>query len=327
MTITITATDVNADGTGINLLTYLTEFANDFVASGRGQFSGANGISGEEYAATDSSGYGVVFGSDDTAWSYNMTTHTVTGSLDAVTFGSAVTLDTTTRTFTQTTEVAISGLDIDDSSLAEGIRGELTGSTTTLLLDYLKTESLVFKGSSGSDVFRGYDFADRLEGGSGNDTLVGGGGADVLLGQNGNDIAKGGMGNDTIKGGLGNDKIYGEAGNDKLYGEAGNDGLNGGAGNDRLTASLGNDTLTGGAGTDTFLFGTTIGRTVITDFAAGKTVSDVLVLEKSLLSSFANVTANATENSLGVTIDYGDGSIVLKGVELADLHRNDFFFV
>jgi len=326
MTITITATDVNADGTGINLLTYLADFASDFAASGRGQFSGADGISGEQYAATDSSGYGVVFDADDTAWSYSMTTHTVTGSLDAVTFGSGVTLDTTTRTFTQTTELSISGLDINDSSLAEGIRGELTGSTTDLLLDYLKTDSLVFEGSSGNDVFRGYDHNDRLKGGDGNDTLVGGGGADTLFGQNGNDIVKGGTGNDTIKGGLGNDKIYGEAGNDKLYGEAGNDVLNGGAGNDRLTASLGNDTLTGGAGKDTFLFGASIGRTVITDFSAGKTVSDVLVLEKSVLSSFADVTANATENSLGVTIDYGDGSIVLRGVELADLHRNDFFF-
>lgn len=326
MTITITATDVNADGTGINLLTYLTEFANDFVASGRGQFSGANGISGEEYAATDSSGYGVVFGSDDTAWSYSMTTHTVTGSLDAVTFGSGVTLDTTTRTFTQTTELSITGLDIDDSGLAEGIRGELTGATTALLLEYLESDSLVFEGSSGNDVFRGYDNNDRLKGAGGNDTLVGGGGADTIFGQDGNDIVKGGTGNDTIKGGLGNDKLYGEAGNDKLYGEAGNDVLNGGAGNDRLTASLGTDSLTGGTGSDTFLFGASIGRTVITDFAAGKTVSDVLVLENGVLSSFADVTANATETSLGVTIDYGDGSIVLRGVELADLHRNDFFF-
>ncbi len=326
MTITITATDVNADGTGINLLTYLTGFANDFVASGRGQFSAANGISGEEYAATDASGYGVVFDADDTAWSYSMTTHTVTGSLDAVTFGSGVTLDTTTRTFTQTTELSISGLDIDDSSLAEGIRGELTGSTTTLLLDYLKTDSLVFEGSSGNDVFRGYDHNDRLKGADGNDTLVGGGGADTLFGQNGNDIVKGGTGNDTIKGGLGNDKIYGEAGNDKLYGEAGNDVLSGGADNDRLTASLGNDTLTGGTGKDTFLFGASIGRTVITDFDAGTAVTDVLVLENSVLSSFADVKANATETSLGVTIDYGNGSIVLKGVELADLSRNDFFF-
>ena len=344
MTITIQANDVNADGKGINLISFLENFEKTFVATGRGQFSGANQISGQEYAAVNTSGYGVVFGASESPWNYDMTTHTVVGTLDDVSFGSSTVLNTATRTFTQVSELSISNLNIEASDLANLIRGQVTASNVDQLIEALKGDSLQFIGSTGDDVFKGYDKndvlsggdgkdtlwgyggADRISGGNGNDSLVGGAGNDVILGGEGNDVAKGGTDNDTIKGGAGNDKLYGEAGNDKLYGDAGNDLLNGGAGNDKLYASIGNDTMTGGTGKDQFVFGKVIERTVITDFDAGKAVSDLLVLDKSILKSFADVKAHATDTAAGVTIDYGDGSIVLKGVDIADLHRNDFFF-
>lgn len=293
MAITITATDVNNDGTGVNLLSYLDNFEATFVATGRGQFSAANGISGAQYLASDASSNSVVFTALSSApWSYSLTTHTVSGSLDAVTFGTGTALDSATRTFTQTTELSISGLNITDSTTAETIRGQVTAHSVDDLLSYLASDSLNFVGSTGNDVFKGYDHNDRFSGGNGNDslwgyggndiiyggngndTLVGGSGDDKLYGQNGDDKLKGGTGNDVLQGGTGNDALYGEAGNDKLYGEAGNDTLDGGAGDDRLYGGSGADKLTGGAGKDTFVFTSKLdskvaasGRDTITDFS------------------------------------------------------------
>ncbi|OLP57970.1 hypothetical protein BJF93_14155 [Xaviernesmea oryzae] len=346
MPITIEAKDVNGDGAGIDFSAFLANFEQSFVPVGRGQFSGADMISGAEYALTDANGYGVVLDAGDKAWAYSMSSHTVEGSLDAVSFGGATVLDTTTRTFSQATELRISGLDLNDSAAANLVRSSLTARSAAELLKAIQGDSISFIGSDGADVFKGYDKADtlsggagndtlwgiggndRLIGGDGNDTLVGGAGNDVLLGDAGNDTLKGGLGLDTLKGGAGNDKIYGEDGNDKLYGEAGDDVLSGGAGNDRLDGGAGKNTLTGGAGRDTFVFGKdATGRNVISDFSAGKAAGDVIALQKSILSSFADVKDHAVDSKLGLTIDYGDGSIVLRGVHLDDLHRNDFLFV
>lgn len=346
MAVTINATDVNGDGTGINLAAYLDNFEKTFVATGRGQFSGANGISGEQYLAKDAAGYGVVFDASGTPWAYSLQTHTVVGSLDSLSFGTGNTLDTATRTFTQATELSISGLKIEDSTIAETIRGQVTaGSVDTLLLQLAENDLNIY-GSTGNDVLKGFEKndyivggagndslwgnggTDRLVGGDGNDTLVGGAGNDTLYGQNGNDKLKGGTGNDKLVGGEGNDKLYGEDGNDLLYGGNGNDVLSGGAGNDRLEGGNGNDTLTGGTGNDKFVFGRSFeGRSVITDFDAGAAVTDRLVFSKSEFKTMADVLDHATENSLGVTISYDDGSVILRNIELADLHRNDFMFI
>ncbi len=321
MTITISATDVNKDGTGVNVLAYLSQFDTNFVSAGRGQFSGADGISGEQYAVTDGKATktGVVFDSGKTDWSYNMSTHQVSGSLQTLRFGSQTTLDATKHVFTQATDLKISGLGLETSADANALRSGLSSSDISGLLALLKKNSIAFSGSTGNDTFTSFDLNDTLDGGAGNDKLNG---------QGGNDLLKGGAGNDALSGGNGNDSLFGNAGNDVLAGNAGNDRLNGGAGNDALHGGAGNDSLIGGAGKDTFVFATGTGKDTIVDFEAGSaTTGDVLSLDKDVLSSFAAVKAAATDTVSGLLIKYGADTILLEGVEKADLHANDFFFV
>lgn len=317
MTINISVADVNKDGTGVDVLAYLAKFDSSFAAAGRGSFSGANGMSGKQYAVLDAQKTGVVFDAGKTDWAYDMSTHQVSGSLSALRFGTATTLDTTKRVFTQSTELKISGLGLEAS--ADALRSGLTSSDTKGLLDLLKKNSISFSGSTGNDVFKGFGMNDTLNGGAGNDTLYG---------EGGNDTIKGGAGNDKLYGGIGNDALYGNAGNDLLSGGAGNDKLNGGAGNDTLYGDAGNDILVGGGGRDTFVFKSGSGKDAILDFEAGSsTTGDVLSLDKAVLASFTAVKAAATDTIDGVLIKFGTGSILLEGVEKADLHANDFFFV
>ena len=86
-------------------------------------------------------------------------------------------------------------------------------------------------------------------------------------------------------------------------------------GHDTILITDGNDTVFGGSGNDT-----------ITDFDAGSAKTDVIRLDKSVLSSFNDVLSHASDSSGGVVIDYGNSSIKLSGVDKADLHANDFFF-
>lgn len=320
MTINISVADINKDGTGVDVQAYLKAFDNSFVSSGRGQFSGANQTSGKQYAVTDgkTGGNGLVFDSSKTAWEYDMGTHQVGGSVGALRFGTSTVLDTTKAVFTQSTELKISGLGLETSAEANALRSGLTSSDTTGLFDLLKKNSIAFTGSTGSDVFKSFDKNDVLNGGAGNDKLYGQGGADTV---------KGGIGNDTLYGGSGNDTLYGNAGNDALKGDSGNDKLNGGAGNDTLTGGSGNDTLTGGAGRDTFVFAKVTGKDVVVDFDAGSALGDILKLDASVLSSFSAVKAAAVDTADGLLIKYGADSILLEGVEKAELHANDFFFV
>lgn len=286
MTITVTLSDANNDGIGINLDAYFASFESSFTPSGYGQFSGANRISGEQYALTDQAGYGVIMTSGATDWAYSMSTHTVGGSIDTLAFGSNTTLNQTTHLFTQTTDVLISGLGIEDSTGANLIRADLTNKSTDEVINALKGDALVFNGSSGADTLQGYGFNDVLNGNGGNDTLLGGAGNDTLkggdgidklsgdtgndtlygndgndtlYGNDGNDTLHGGAGNDTVKGGAGIDTLYGESGNDLIYGSAGADTLYGSSGNDTLYGGTDVDTLYGGTGSDSFVFETTFG--------------------------------------------------------------------
>lgn len=317
MAVTIRANDANKDGRGINFTNYLSTFASSYTASGYGAFSGADGMSGTQYATTDANKYGVVFGASRTDWAYDMSTHQVAGSLNSVVFGSNITLNSTTHAFTYALDVQISGLRVEDSTTANEIRGDITDGTTTSLIDEIKTESINFIGSAGSDTFAGYAQDDLIRGNAGNDTLSG---------NNGNDTVNGGAGIDRLNGGNGNDKLYGGAGNDTLTGAAGNDLLNGGAGNDRLVGSAGDDILIGGAGNDTFVFVKNGGNDTVYDFDAGTAVSDVLQFDKTVFDSFADVKAAAANTAEGVEIEYGSHTILLAGIELSDLRANDFLF-
>lgn len=63
---------------------------------------------------------------------------------------------------------------------------------------------------------------------------------------------------------------------------------------------------------------------MVADFEAGKTGTDVLVLDKDIFKSFDDVIDHASENSAGVSIAYGDGKIFLSGLDIADFAKGDF---
>lgn len=118
--------------------------------------------------------------------------------------------------------------------------------------------------------------------------------------------------------------LTGNAGNNALDGGAGDDTLYGGDGNDTLDGGTGSDTLFGGLGDDLFLFSD--GVDIIGDFTAGVGSDDVIDLaEVTTLNSFEGVQAAARQVGADVQIDAGGGdSINLIGINLADLHQDDF---
>ena len=307
MAITITANDANRDGTGINFTSYLANYSRKFVRDGYGEFNDDT-MSGSQYATKDTSGWGAVLVAGATRWEYDLATHVVTGSLATVAFGTSVALNNSTERFTYSLDVQISGLGISDKNLGGDILADIMDGNTNSLEARLKLDSLVFKGSTGNDTFSGFGRNDVISGNGGNDTL------------------RGGAGNDRINGGSGNNKLFGDAGNDTLTGGNNVDTMNGGSGNDTLTGAKGNDTLTGGGGKDTFVFVKNGGNDTVTDFKAGAAKVDVLRVDDSVLRNFDAVLAHSDDVKAGVMIDYGKGSILLKGLDVDDLHANDFFF-
>ena len=105
----------------------------------------------------------------------------------------------------------------------------------------------------------------------------------------------------TILGSAKVDTIYGAAGNDSISGAAGNDKLFGDAGNDTLWGGAGNDTLTGGAGNDVFVYGSSEGKDVIADYAAGDTIK--------ISSGTISRTAYSGQN---VVFTVGSGTLTVK---------------
>lgn len=160
-------------------------------------------------------------------------------------------------------------------------------------------------GGLGNDRLIGGDGTDSLIGGDGNDTLDGGLGNDTMAGGLGNDryvvnaagdiiTEAAGAGTDTVQSsvtwtlgatlehlvltgsgainGTGNaaaNLITGNDGANVLRGGAENDTLSGGGGADVLAGDAGSDRLTGGLGADAFLFNSTVGSDLVTDFASG----------------------------------------------------------
>ena len=167
---------------------------------------------------------------------------------------------------------------------------------------------------------------DRPEGGDGNDELNGDDGDDQLYDGGGFDTLHGGPGNDYLQGSADDDSLNGGPGDDNLldYGDNDDDSLNGGAGNDTLESRGGNDRFHGGAGNDTFVFGSTNGDDIISDFTVGE---DLIDLIHFTYFSFDELELVSTAD--GVTIDLTDhfaASILLEGVDIADLSAADFLF-
>jgi hypothetical protein len=111
-----------------------------------------------------------------------------------------------------------------------------------------------------------------------------------------------------------------------LTGGSGNDVLVGASADDTLTGGSGDDFLTGGSGDDTFVFGDGDDSDIITDFVAGAGTDDVIDLTgQSAVSNFADVQAAASQVGADTLIDFGGGdTIVVAGVDVADLHADDF---
>lgn len=300
MAITISVKDVNSDGTGVDFAAYLASFATTYVAAGRGGFSSTNPdnpFQGKAYATTDgqTDGTSVMF-NGKTWMSYDLSTHVVSGKLDSVVFGG----DSASSggVYSNNAEVSISGFKNHNTTSSTGdIMGDLMGSDISSLIQYLRTQSLNFNGSTGDDVMRGYGKADVLKGRAGEDTLIGG---------------------------KGQDKLVGGVDNDHLTGGRGNDLLKGGAGDDFLIGGRGKDTLNGGAGADTFYFAQGHGRDSILDFEAGV---DTIAFNTKLFSQVSDILGHARQTDDGVVISYQGGRLLLEDVTLNQLSDSDFSLI
>lgn len=123
-----------------------------------------------------------------------------------------------------------------------------------------------------------------------------------------------------LEGDDGRDKLLGFAGNDDLFGQAGNDQLFGGDGADRLDGGLGADTVAGGAGRDTFVLHSRSGHDIVTDFQDG--IDRIMI--RTADTRLADLTI--TEVAAGVRIVSDGVSILLRGVDKADIGAGDFIF-
>ena len=179
----------------------------------------------------------------------------------------------------------------------------------------------------GSDTLDGGNGWDNLWGGSGNDEMSGGLGSDRLYGQDGGDNIWAGGGNDTVDGGSGWDKLWGGSGADAITGGWGNDVLYGQDGSDTLTGNQGDDLLVGGAANDTFVFSSGGGNDTVSDFAAGAASDDILDVSAFSISSLAQVAGLSSQVNADTVIDFdASTSVTLLGVNLVDLHEDDFLF-
>ena len=187
-----------------DFLGYLDTFDDEFTAAGRGVFS--NGLSGDyagaeaeitDTATSEAQAY-VLRGNI----SYSLATHTVSGTVRAIEFGHGA-----TATGTGALEIGLEATDYlvrltpsvgdpESEALINGILGSGVGARSDELVNLLKQDAIVFKGSAGDDVFAGYRFDDRLVGNRGRDDLNGRGGEDTLIGGAGRDTLTGGKGKD-----------------------------------------------------------------------------------------------------------------------------------
>lgn len=176
-------------------------------------------------------------------------------------------------------------------------------------------------GNGQPDVIGGTDAFNYSWGLGGDDQLGGGARDDILYGDAGGDLLSGNDGSDRLDGGTGGDTLYGGAGADNLLGREGDDWLDEGAGHSALEGGEGNDTLIGGQGPDAFIVSPTSGDDVIKDFTAGPGMFDHLALMDLRWEDLAVEDTNA-----GVKVSWDGGSVLLEGVEKADLAQDDFMF-
>lgn len=102
----------------------------------------------------------------------------------------------------------------------------------------------------------------------------------------------------------------------------------GGGGDDLIVANAIGNRLTGNAGNDSFVLRLDGGDDIITDFAAGLGLGDVVDLTSILgIGSFADLQLLLSSNGDGdAVLALGAGSVTFEGVGLGDLVEDDFAF-
>lgn len=133
----------------------------------------------------------------------------------------------------------------------------------------------------------------------------------VVAGGNGADVVLGGVGNDFLDGGNGADRIEGGNGKDVLMGGRGDDVLLGGNAADKLFGGRGEDRLTGGAGSDLFVFGSSGGADIVTDYQIGV---DTIVFADGIDLKRASVRDVDLDGKLDLVLALTNGSVTLLDV-------------
>jgi len=202
------------------------------------------------------------------------------------------------------------------------IKGTIPGQTTVVTDAILSDTAINSKGVGGN--LTGDNAANVLGGNDGNNSINGKNGDDIIVAGGGKDTVNAGNDNDQVYGGDGRDNLNGQNGNDTIDGGNANDKINGGSGDDQISGGQGNDVLTGSTGNDVFLFAANDGADVIKDFKEG----DTLKFEGSGAAgtnlSASGFEAGSPAEGSGVLINFNDGgSVLLKGVKLADLVFDD----
>tara|TARA_R110000868_G_scaffold408172_2_gene690584 strand:- start:6206 stop:6949 length:744 start_codon:yes stop_codon:yes gene_type:complete len=182
MTISINLT-ADSSGNGVDLHGALEDFNNNFsLGSGNhgtfytGLTDTTTSYGGTHFYAEDqdsSSSYtgGVLASAGDTNFAYDLATHTITGNLDALSFGETLGYNSTftAHEFTDSS-IDISGLDLSDSDTNGVLVDIYTGSTDTLE-SVFDSEGVEINGSTGADVIGGWAGDDVLTGNAGADTF------------------------------------------------------------------------------------------------------------------------------------------------------------
>lgn len=192
-----------------------------------------------------------------------------------------------------------SGEDSFTYTVADG--GGAVGSAVVQVAVSEEADPAVITGTSGRDALKGDAANNMIKGRGGDDTLSGGRGDDILKGGAGADVLKGGVGADVLKGG------------------GGADTLKGGGGKDTIDGGRGNDLLKGGGGADLFRFRKKDGDDVIQGFRGQDKIEIV-----SGANRFEQLTISDIEQ--GALIEFGQASILLKGVKSGRLDADDFIF-
>lgn len=179
-------------------------------------------------------------------------------------------------------------------------------------------------GSERGDRIPGTSLRDYSFGLGGDDRLGGGAEDDFLYGDGGNDILVGAGGQDRLNGGRGNDRAYGGDMGDSLSGEDGRDLLDAGAGHDDLEGGPGDDIYVGGLGADAFAIDPDSGNDVVRDFTPGPSLFDHIAV-RGMTAEDLSIEQTAEGARIFWTKGQG-GSILLEGVDVSQLSRDDFMF-